>query len=237
MSDVSMMTPPSEVSEAAPPRGPTVWPTVVGVLGIVWGAFGLLANLCGFFMTPSILKEVLPEEMQEQIISQLPPTPLLLASSIIGFILSLWLLWGSIKLLQRNAASRASLNAWSVITILFTIIVTVWMFVSLPPSPSLHGDSQAQASQTAVETTETTETTDTTDTTDTTSATERHAQLEQFGMDGPAMSRFNAIINNCCSGVGSCLWPVFLLIFLNTASHRREIDSWASSESGVFGDA
>ena len=48
MSDVTMMTPPSEASEAAPPRGPTAWPTVVGVLGIVWGTFGLLANLCGF---------------------------------------------------------------------------------------------------------------------------------------------------------------------------------------------
>ena len=174
-------------------------------------------------MTPSILKEVLPEEMQEQIISQLPPAPLLLASSIIGFILSLWLLWGSIKLLQRNAASRASLNAWSVITILFTIIVTVWMFVSMPPSPSQHGDSQAQASQTAVETTDTTDT------------TERNAPLEQFGMGGPAMSRFNAIINNCCSGVGSCLWPVFLLIFLNTASHRREIETWDDSSVGSEG--
>ena len=143
----------------APPRGPTVWPTVVGVLGIIWGAFGLLANLCGFLMTPSMLKEVLPEEMQEQIISQLPPAQLVLVSGIIGFILSLWLLWGSIKLLQRNAASRTSLNAWSVITILFTIIMAVWMFVTLPPPPSLHGDSQAQAPQTAVETTETTDTT------------------------------------------------------------------------------
>lgn len=232
MSDVTMMTPPSE---AAPPRGPTVWPTVVGVLGIVWGAFGLLANLCGFLMTPSILKEVLPEEMQEQIISQLPPAQLVLVSGIIGFILSLWLLWGSIKLLQRNAASRTSLNAWSVITILFTIIMAVWMFVTLPPPSALQGDSHAQASQTAVEATETTETTGATDTTNRTDTVEHREQLEPFAVGSPSMQRVNSIINNCCSGVGSCLWPVFLLVFLNTASHRREIETWDDSSAGSEG--
>jgi len=228
MSEVTMMTPPSEGATAPPPRRPAVWPTVVGILGIVWASFGLLSNFCGFFMTEAVIKQLLPEEMQEQILSQLPPSELVMVSSIIGFILSLWLLWGSIKLLRRDSASRMILNGWSVLSIVFTIGITVWMFMLLPPADtSLHESSEAQASETTVESSGADKTADSTD---------QQKLNEYFGPADPSMQRFSGIMNSCCGGVVSCLWPIFLLIFLNMQTSRREIGTWGESILGPGGD-
>jgi len=228
MSEVTMMTPPSEGATAPPPRRPAVWPTVIGVLGIVWASFGLLSNFCGFFMTEGVIKQLLPEEMQEQILSQLPPSLLVMVSSIIGFILSLWLLLGSIKLVRRDAASRMHLNGWSVISIIFAISMTVWMITILPAvDASLHESSGAHARETTVESSGANGTSDTTD---------QQNHDEYFGPPHPSIQRFSGIMNSCCGGVVSCLWPIFLLIFLNMQTSRREIGTWSESILGPGGD-
>ena len=195
------MTPPPDGNSM--PQGQPVsagprssWPTVFGVIGIIWASFGMLCNLGGLGNVGYV------------------SWAYLIVSLLVGFAMCLWLLFGSISLIRRKPSSRSTLVSWSIIEIVFIIVLGGWGLGFVYQITEMLVEAEMANPQSSFGNTENLSEEDLT----------QIMAVTVYGFSG-------------CSIVLSMIWPVLLLIFLNTASHRREIDSWASSESGVFGDA
>ena len=192
MSDVTTMSSPNE-GIPQEPLGPSAWPMVLGVIGIIWASLGLLCNLYGV-LGPSA-------------------GSLGIGFTVVGFILSIWLLFGSIKLLRRDASSRPVLITWSVIAILYVIASTAFSFSYAPEITEQILEQQRQIEQGDP-------------------SQEGMAENEDFQQTIGGL----VLVATGCSGVLGCVWPVLLLIFLNTASNRREVETWSDSILGTGGE-
>ena len=65
------MTDSSQFNEGTPQDQINVspgWPTVLGVIGIVWSSLGLILTGCGLLITPELMASLLPEDQQDQVL-------------------------------------------------------------------------------------------------------------------------------------------------------------------------
>lgn len=128
MSEVSQ-----EVSEmTAGPEQQSAWPTVVGIIGIIVASLTVLGAACMFGLKGGM--EFLPEEQQEQLRAAIS-SELLIVSAIVSLILGLWLLFGSIRLMQRRGSSRSMLNSWAVLAIVWVVLSTAWTIYDSSKAP------------------------------------------------------------------------------------------------------
>ena len=192
-----MMSPPdgNSMSQGQPvSAGPrSSWPTVLGVIGIIWASFGILCNLGGLGNVGYV------------------SWAYFIVSLLVGFAMCLWLLFGSISLLRRKPSSRSTLVSWSIIEIVFIIVLGVWGLGFVDQITGMVVESQMANPQSQFGNTENL-------------SKEEFTQIVEvtvYGFSG-------------CSIVLSMIWPVLLLIFLNTQGSRREIDSWTSREPEGF---
>ena len=99
------------------------WPTVIGIISLVYGILALIGNGCGAaspFATPFFL------QMSGMDADKLTMSPALVwvqvGSGVIGMVIAVVLLAGSVSLLRRSTRSLGILKTWVALAIVTTII-------------------------------------------------------------------------------------------------------------------
>jgi hypothetical protein len=113
---------------AAPPRRPA-WPTVFGVLGIIFGSFGILSSCCGvlwIWIMPAYIdllkKSGLPQDQIDMMQAGMPPAAWTMFSGVIGLALAILLLVGSIGLVRRKRSGVQMCAIWAVVQIIWVVL-------------------------------------------------------------------------------------------------------------------
>lgn len=98
-----------------PERPPAGWPKVFGIIGIVLGGSGIMAQSCGTIMAmiPEIFSD-LPGQTPETLAAAKAYLPLTLLLGTLAVALSVLLLVGSIRLLHRRASSVKLLRMYAI---------------------------------------------------------------------------------------------------------------------------
>ena len=119
------------------------WPTVIGVISLVYGILALIGNGCGAgspFATPFFLR------MSGMDAGQITMSPALVwvqvGSGVIGMVIAVVLLVGSISLLRRSTRSFGILKTWVALAIVTTIIGIGLGFVFLDANVQYQLDIQ-----------------------------------------------------------------------------------------------
>ena len=222
MTSDSMMSPPAmnDGSDDDPVvMKRSTWPTVFGIIGIVLGALGMLSATCSFFLPvifQSILEQLPPEE-QAQLMSSMPAGPFLYVGVAVGLVLSILLLWGSVRLLKRRSSARGTLNMYAVASILWFIASFIWQATVLHPEMKARQAEQMQAAQAQSD--------------QQASQDETAAPGQQdFTPTTPAQDEMMAdtqfYFSQACSGVMTIGWCVLVLVFMNAPRYRDEMETW-----------
>jgi hypothetical protein len=209
-----------------PPVKRTTWPTVIGILGIIFGSLGVLFSLCGFFvgiflksMLASLSGEMSPEEMA-QITAAIPDGMYVVVSSLISAILAVLLLIGSISLLKRRASCRLMLNTYVALGVVWLVTSFIWNITVIYPEMQQRQSEQSQQSA-QVESSQDTDV-------DTPAASDSPASLDEYDPApvDPFQTEINPAISEGCGSIFSLIWFVIILVFMNGGRYRTEIDSW-----------
>ena len=106
----------------AKPKGPPVWPTVIGIIGIIWAAFGVLGGIGGM-CSPLIMKLMagLPGAQTQFELSNIQKA-LTVGVGALGMLAAILLLIAAIKLLGRKGGARKLLLVWAVLKILVVAV-------------------------------------------------------------------------------------------------------------------
>ncbi len=192
------------MSDAVPaePHSMTSWPTVIGVIGIVLAALTILGSICVFAFASNLLAGLISEEQQ----ANMPPTLFStesVVSSIIGFIIALWLLFGSIGLIQRRGSSRGILNGWAIVAIIWTLISTTWVLIDLNQASEQTNEAVA----------------------DDPSMSESERQQQKI-ME--SVNRITAQTSPICGGIFQLAWPIIVLCFINGSRRKQEMAAWSN---------
>lgn len=123
-------TPPTQ---APPPLvRASVWPTVVGIIGIIYASLGLFGTFCGLaflFILPSYADWLQSFGMSEQEVQEMQtsmlPVSWTVFTSLVGLALVILLFVGAVRLLRRQASGARLCALWSWMIIPWTIIATV----------------------------------------------------------------------------------------------------------------
>ena len=117
--DQRTMTPPTLPTPAPQPRlrGPSQWPTVIGVLAIIFGALEVLGGCVGI-VSPwvmSAMVEVLPEGQSMGMAAMVEWGRWMVASSLAGLGIGVLLLLGGVSLMQRRPRGRTLCLTWALL--------------------------------------------------------------------------------------------------------------------------
>ncbi len=100
-------------------RRPSQWPTVIGVLAIIFGAFECLGGCVGivspWFM--SVIVEALPQEQSLGIAAMVEWGRWMVASSLAGLGIGVLLLLGGVSVMQRRPRGRTMCLTWALLRI------------------------------------------------------------------------------------------------------------------------
>jgi len=115
--------PPTMAGPLPTPARTSSWPTAVGVIAIVFGAGGLLANLWGALAPLFIgaIAEHMPAGQQASIDVAIHWQNWTVAFSLLQFVLAILLLLGGIGLLQRRPSGRRRLLWWAPLKMLAAV--------------------------------------------------------------------------------------------------------------------
>lgn len=137
------MAPPTQ---APPPlERARVWPTVVGVISIIYASMGLLGAFCGLaypFILPWYVDWMrglgLSEQEVQEMEASMPPIGWTVFASVVGLALVILLFVGAVRLLRRQASGARLCALWSWVIIPWTIIATgITLVIQLnAPAPS-----------------------------------------------------------------------------------------------------
>lgn len=148
-SDPQLPQPPQTQPQIAPPtvavpyQAPeSSWPTVVGVIGIIYAGLGLLGNVCGVVViafAPQYIEWLqnmgMSDADAQEMESDLSINAWLVISGIFGFALVIMLLVGSIKLLKRSQKGAKLCKLWAWISIPWILIGSAISFAVQSPIP------------------------------------------------------------------------------------------------------
>ena len=122
------MTPPTELGDA--PERRSTWPTVIGIIAIVYGALGVLAECNGLVFNVfvaiwggSMQGTAEAQKAQFEVMRQYAVPNLIFM--VVGTVLAAWLLVAGIGVLRRRPWSRSAAVGWAVAKTLFTIPYSV----------------------------------------------------------------------------------------------------------------
>ncbi len=136
-------TPPTQ---APPPLvRASVWPTVVGIIGIIYASLGLFGTFCGLAFLFILLSYAdwlesfgISEQWMQEMQASMSPVSWTVPASLVGLALVILLFVGAVRLLRRQASGARLCALWSWIIIPWTIIATVitLVFHFNAPAPS-----------------------------------------------------------------------------------------------------
>lgn len=104
-------TRPGQIGEERPPA----WPSVVGVICLVWGTIGLLASIAGL-LTPlyeDYIKAFAPQAQESFALAERHAV-LFFLYYLISVVMSVWLIWGGVKLFGRRRLGVRLLWWWAI---------------------------------------------------------------------------------------------------------------------------
>lgn len=137
------VTPPTQ---APPPLvRASVWPTVVGIIGVIYASLGLFGAFCGLaypFILPwyvDLLRSFGTSEQEvQEVETSMPPVGWTVFASVVGLALFILLFVGAVRLLRHQASGAKLCAIWSWVIIPWTIIATVITLVIQlnAPAPS-----------------------------------------------------------------------------------------------------
>ncbi len=128
--DQRTLTPPTLPTPALQqhPRRPSQWPTVIGVLAIIFGALEVLGGCVGivspWFM--SAMAAALPEEQSLGMAAMVEWGRWMVAGSLAGLGLGVLLLLGGVSLMQRRPRGRTMCLTWAALrmpVVVFGLVV------------------------------------------------------------------------------------------------------------------
>ncbi len=191
--------PPTQAGGFVPLAPPEGWPTVIGVLSIIFGSLASLQGFCGLLglIAFSSLLSFLPQEVQDQMGTQMQssmPYPGFQALQILTeFGVAILLLVGGIMLVRRKPKSRGVLTAFAWIDLLSNTYVAVLGYFVLQASMAAMKDNP---------------------------------QMQQVppGMLGIMQSL--GVVMVPVGWLLSAIWPVFLLIWFRRAKIRASMAAW-----------
>lgn len=136
---------------AVPYQAPkSSWPTVVGVIGIIYAGMGLFSNMCGVVIisiAPQFIEWLqnmgMSDADAQEMKASLSITTWLVVGGLIGLAVVIMLLVGSIKLLKRKQSGAKLCKLWAWISIPWILIST---FIGVAMQTSIQ-DSSAPAEQ------------------------------------------------------------------------------------------
>ena len=124
------LTPPTQAPPL--PVQASVWPTVVGIISIIYASLGLFGTFCGLaflFVLPSFADWLrglgMPEEDVQALATSMPPVGWTVFSSLVGLAMIILLFVGALRLLRHRASGARLCALWSWMIIPWTIIATV----------------------------------------------------------------------------------------------------------------
>ena len=185
-----------EVGTLAPPEG---WPTVIGVLSIIFGALASLQGFCGLLsmLLMTVFINVLPQEMQDQFQTQAQssfPYPAFHAVQVLAeFALAVVLLVGGIMLVRRNPKAGGLLTVYAALDLMSnTYGAAIGFFVVRSSMAAMQSDPQMQQMPAGV--------------------------TGIMQSVGPVFVVIGWLI--------SAIWPVFLIIWFRRAKVRQSMANW-----------
>ena len=140
-------TPPTDPSGVLPPDDlaghQASWPTVVGIISIVYALFGIVANGCGtafvYLGGQSLaLMGIDAGDLQLPMWLKIVQTVM----GLFGMGLGILLLAGAIGLIRRRIASLGVLKVWAVLAIVSTLVGIGIGFAAITPNVQLQLDIQ-----------------------------------------------------------------------------------------------
>ncbi len=191
--------PPTEAGDFVPVTPPEGWPTVLGVLSIIFGSLGVLGAGCGaigLVVFPAIIN-LIPEgpereELEKSIGHGLHYVPLQIGSQLIEFVLAVILIVGGIQLLKRSQGAVKSLTVFAVGDLVSNTLVLILGIMT----------AQAQAKAMA-----------------------ENPEVQQVPQ---GMMEAFGVIGAIVVWVLSAIWPIFLLLWFRRAKIRASVEGWGA---------
>lgn len=143
---MSATPPTSPLVDLGPPR--TTWPTVCGVIGIIWGGLSLMCGCAGYFSvamtrwSTSFIPAGSPEATQVKIqLEVMERFAIAMYALITGsLLLSVLLIVGSVGVIRRRRWSRKALAGWAMAGIILVLANLVYQY-------ALHMATKARMSE------------------------------------------------------------------------------------------
>lgn len=142
--------PPTERDEALIPQPSSAWPTVLGVISIVWAAIGILGSACQIAFLPFMgrfVEAFMPPEQADQLVVFTEMTSWLIFAAVLWMAAETYLLVGGVMLLRRRPYSAGHLRVWAVLAIIVWLVNTVGTLWLTPETESTSDSATAQAEQ------------------------------------------------------------------------------------------
>ena len=189
------------------------WPTVVGIVAIVYAVIAIFSNTCGtlFLFLGSYFMRLGGIDMDEGM--GLPDWLLgiNLALGFFGFCLGLVLLVGGFGLIRRKASSLGWLKTWSVLAIISSILGLVIAFVAIEPNLDLQLRIQEATAEMIKEA----------------DPKNGAAVIENSGLDKSREEiRSDSIRNIAIFGGAPFIAPLVLGFFLSSRKRVEQADRW-----------
>ena len=108
---------------------PSKWPTVIGIIAIIWAAFGLLGGVCGL----GFMARLMPTNFPGAPGMSMSMSPMMLFGLLISLILRSCLLALGIGLIKRRPWSAQWFRTWAVVEILGSAVGTVIGYFAQQP--------------------------------------------------------------------------------------------------------
>ena len=198
--------PPTEAGDFVPVTPPEGWPTVIGILAIIFGALGAIGAGCGaaaLVAAPAFVN-VIPEgperdQLQQQLKQSMSHVPLQVGVQLIEFVLAIVLIVGGVQLLKRSRAAAKTLTIYAVGDLISnTLVLIVGIMASSAQAKMMSENPEMQQ------------------------------QMPQ-GMQG--FMRAAGVFGAVLEWIFTAIWPVFLLLWFRRTKIKDSIATWGGTHS------
>lgn len=210
MTPETSSSPPLSRSAVDLPPEPTSWPTVIGVISIIYAALGATCMLCmsgGMLAAPALFAQFFDADIQ--IAPILTITTLGVAAVLFG--LAIWLGIGGIRLCRRRPSGVKMLKTWAVARIAVLIVQVGLFFVTLGPTIDFQKEmADAQRNMAPP------------------------AARQQIPVQSEQMLRAQLMIQTGIGWVIVSVYPLFLGFFLMRRRITDEVETWSETPREVI---
>lgn len=197
--------PPTEAGDFVPVTPPEGWPTVIGILSIIFGALGVLGAGCGAvgLVAAPVVVNLIPEgperdEVQQSIQQSMTNVPLQVGVQLIEFVLAIILIVGGVQLLKRSRSAAKTLTIYAIgdlISNTLVLIVGVLAAGAQAKMISENPDMQQQMPQ---------------------------------GVQG--IMQALGVVGAVVGWVITAIWPVFLLLWFRRSKIKDSMATWGGGQ-------